>query len=146
MSAPSLWTKHRPIARGIAVEYRIPGLDAEDAAQEALIALWDASMRYDPERGTFPSFARLVVRRRMITLLHRATTQGRSARTVELIDAEAEDPSLGRERLSEIMSQLPTLSDLERKAVRDYVRGDYDSRDKVQDNALARARKKLAAA
>ena len=34
MSVPALWTKHRPIARGIARDYRIPGMGADDASAD----------------------------------------------------------------------------------------------------------------
>ena len=80
---PALWTKHRPIALGISTEWRIPGLDADDVRQEALIALWEAARCHDREKGPFPAFARLVIGRRMRDLLQAATRQKRTAVLVE---------------------------------------------------------------
>ena len=75
---PALWTKNRPIALAIAREWRIPGLDPDDVRQEALVALWEAARKYDKTKGTFPPFARLVVKRRLSTLLQAATRQKRT--------------------------------------------------------------------
>ena len=47
---PARWTKHRPIALGLAREYRVPGMDPDDVHQEALIALWEACRAYDREK------------------------------------------------------------------------------------------------
>ena len=49
---PARWTKHRPIALGLAREYRVPGMDPGDVHQEALIALWEACRAYDREKQT----------------------------------------------------------------------------------------------
>ena len=45
--------------------------DYEDYYQAGLIALWEAYTRFDPDKGSFPSFAIMTVRGRLLTLLHK---------------------------------------------------------------------------
>jgi RNA polymerase sigma factor (sigma-70 family) len=146
VTRPALWTKHRPIALAIARDYRIPGLDPDDTRQEALVALWEATGIHDPERGPFPPLARTVIHRHLRDLLQAATRQKRTA----LIDHDAEpvarDDSAGREQLSLLVDALPTLTELERAAVRAHLNGVPTSSSKRHDNALNRARAKLRAA
>lgn len=91
MTVPALWTKHRNIAYTIAHEWRVPGMDQDDIAQEALIALWDACRRHDKTRGPFPPFARMVIKARMVDLLRAATTQGRTAELEYDVDVPGPD-------------------------------------------------------
>jgi RNA polymerase sigma factor (sigma-70 family) len=103
MSVPALWTKHRPIALAIASEWRIPHLDPDDVRQEALIALWEAARCHDKAKGPFPTFARLVVKRRMRDLLQAATRQKRTAEfdyDTEPVSPSAESTVVIREQLA----------------------------------------------
>lgn len=102
MTVPALWTKHRPIALAISTEWYIPGLDADDVRQEALIALWEAARCHDRDKGPFPAFARLVIGRRLSDLLQAATRQKRTAVFDEFTDPvgpELEATVLQREQL-----------------------------------------------
>ncbi len=60
--------------------------DAEDAAQEAFVALWSSAGRYDPARGSEAYFVALIVRRRMI---ERLRAQGRTPRVEPIEEADA---------------------------------------------------------
>lgn len=146
MTAPALWTKHRPVALAIAAEWSIPGLDPDDVRQEALIALWEACRAYDRDRGRFPPFARLVIRRRLADLLERATRQKRTVRLVRDVDIAAPDELEGREQLRLLVGVVDTLTDRERAAVRDHLNGRRSRGSKAHDVALYRARAKLRAA
>lgn len=140
MSVPALWTQHRPIARGIARDYRIPGLEQQDVAQEALIALWVAARGFDPEKGAFPPFARTVIHRHLGTLLRAALREKRHAHTVPF------DPDLhGRSDEPLIACQLPLFTARERAVMAAHVDGSYDWTDKRQENASQRALRKLRA-
>lgn len=92
MSRPALWARQRKAALAIAAEWRIPGHSPDDVRQEALLALWIATGRHDPERGPWPSFARLAVKAHMTDLLRAATNQKRAAVTVELDPERDRDP------------------------------------------------------
>lgn len=116
VTRPTLFTRHRGIALGEARDWTIPGLDADDVRQEALVALWEATGVYDPERGTFPALARTVVRRHLIDLLEAAT---RLKRTAEL-DRDA-DPADVRDRIAARLELVDlaraNLTETERAAV-----------------------------
>jgi RNA polymerase sigma factor (sigma-70 family) len=142
-STGARWTKHRPIALGIAADYRIPGMDPDDVRQEALLALWEAARAYDPEKGPFTAFARLVIKRRLADQIKAARTQKRSAPTVELTDTAAADQQAGRADLQLTLDTLPSLTPLERGAVAAQLNGTYDWRSSSQMNALYTARRKL---
>ena len=109
-TVPARWTKHRPIALGLAREYRVPGMDPDDVRQEALVALWEACRAYDREKGTFPPFARLVINRRLTDLLRAATREKRSAVTVSDVDVPAHDELDGQLRLFSVLEVMETLS------------------------------------
>ena len=141
VTVPALWTRHRAIAYKQAGEFRIPGLQAQDVEQEALVALWEACRRWDPERGKFPPFAKAVIRNTLIDLLRRA-----SHRPVEVpleIDVRVE-PETGQLRW--VLEALDTLTELERQAVADHLNGRPSKESKSHDSALDRARVKLRAA
>lgn len=146
MTVPALWTKHRPVALAIAAEFRIPGQDADDTRQDALVALWEAASVYDMSKGPFPPFARLVVTRRLTDRLKAETREKRHATLVELPDVPAPDTSEGRARLQNLVAVLPSLTVSERKAVAAQLDGSYRSADRRQENALQSARRKLRAA
>jgi transposase-like protein len=52
--------RYRPLIRNAGRE--APGLEREDARQEALIGLYVACVKHDPTRGHFPRFAQVCVR------------------------------------------------------------------------------------
>lgn len=113
-----------------------PGYDAEDMAQEARLAMWLAEERW----------GRLAARRRLIEIVRRELRGGRP--TLVELAAEAPDPRgleelvAARERLREALAA--PLTDLERAALGRAIRGEGCT-SKPMDNALQRARKKLAA-
>lgn len=132
--APALWTKHRGIALGIAAEFHVPGMDADDVRQEALLALWVAARSYEKGRGTFPAYARLSVRADLTDLLRTATRAKRQP--VDLPEPTCEQP-----RLPGVMEAFHELTARQQDAVRAFVR------DGVADkNAIYEARRKLRAA
>lgn len=146
MTRAALFTKHEGIAVRVARDYRIPGLGPDDVRQEARVALWEATGAHDPERGAFPSFARLVITRRLIDLLRAATLRSFPLDDVEPEDRTASERLEHRARLARIVELLPELSDTEREAVRDHLHGVAATESKSHDSALARARRKLRAA
>lgn len=157
----ALWTQHRRLALGIAHEYRLPGADRDDVQQEALIALWVATGLWDSEKGAFPAFARLVVRRRLSTLLraalaakHEPLTRSlrytRDADGVEeaVIDTlsdghDTETVVVARETLERVVAAVAALSEKQRSAIALLLNGEPVTADKSVDNALWRARGKL---
>lgn len=144
MTVPALWTKHRPIAYAIARDYFIPGADRDDVRQEALIGLWIAARAYKKEKGPFPAFARVVVQRHLKDRVKAANRPKArlltdADRTAEIADRTADETDT---QLSLLVDALPTLSELERRALAASLNGQPIT-SKQQDNALQRARTKL---
>lgn len=101
MTKASLFTKGRPAAIRTASEFTVPGLDADDLRQEALIALWVALDKYDPTRSNVPSFARMVAERRLTSLLRAATRLKRTAEaSFSLVPVDVESVVVQREQLA----------------------------------------------
>lgn len=154
-----LYAKHRGIALGLAKDWHLPGGDADDVRQEALIGLWIATQKWNRDRGSFPPFARLVIQRRLTSLLRSALRERNNVLTsskrvcgdeIEIVDTLA-GPDLERivttrETLTRLCAAVSLLSDLEREALSAHLNGDGVYSVKSLDNALARARAKLRAA
>lgn len=139
-----MFTALRPAALGIAAEWSVPGMDPDDVRQEALLALWLATEKYDPERGPWPPFARLAVKAQMVTLLRASTRQKRTAvfeRDVDVAAPVREDGGLG-----DVLAVMHVLSDRERAALAAHLNGTPARSSKAHETALYRARAKLRAA
>lgn len=153
MTVAADWLKHRGLARSLARRYFLPGGDADDLEQEALIALWVAARNYDPDSGVpFEAFAALLIRRRLWTAIktanrgshrmisdaYRVLDDTTGAYTFdELVEA--------REELREITSRMGLLTELEAAAVAISANGFHRPGGilKTHDNALQRAKRKL---
>lgn len=73
MTRAARYEKHVGLANAIAREFYLPGGDMDDVRQEARLALWIATGRYEDGRGlTFGQYARTMIRRRLIDLLNAA--------------------------------------------------------------------------
>jgi RNA polymerase sigma factor (sigma-70 family) len=144
-NAPALWTKNRRIAFHVAKEFFAPGHEQQDIEQECLIGLWEAARSHDPAKGKFPPFALLVIRRRLTTFITQANRNKHLVLTeaVRDYDMPVEEETGGQLRL--ILDLLPTLTELERDALRRSLNGEPIT-SKSYDNALQRARQKLRAA
>jgi RNA polymerase sporulation-specific sigma factor len=163
MTVAALWTNHRSLATEIAKSYWLPGSERQDVEQEALIGLWVAARTFDPARNVkFKTFASVVIRRRLATLLRLALVDKRgplntAIRVVPNSDGELVDITdhlsrdidsverivVGRETLDRLVVAAARLSPLERHALSVIVNGDPYRDDKQVNNAAARARAKL---
>lgn len=147
-TVPALWTKHRGLARAIASSYYAHGHERQDLEQEALIGLWVAAREYDPARGKFVPFARIVIDRRLKELVRKANQPANRAfyeaerETDHGQTVEYEEEASGQLRL--VLSRLCLLTPLERTALATMLNGELGC-NKSYYNALDRARRKLAA-
>lgn len=135
------------VIRTLASRYYWPGADWDDVAQEARYALERARRVFDPTRGaSWLTFAWVRVRGHLIEQVRRETKRRPQFATltdqheapgelVDLVDA--------RERLRRVVST--PLSALEREALGKALRGEPIKHPKAIDNALWRARRKVAA-
>jgi RNA polymerase sporulation-specific sigma factor len=61
--------EHQALARRVARDFFLPGADRQDVEQEAMIALWVAARSYRADLAGFSTFATLVVRRHLMTVV-----------------------------------------------------------------------------
>jgi RNA polymerase sigma factor (sigma-70 family) len=142
MTVSALWTRHRPLAYGIARDYFLPGAERQDVEQEALVGLWIAAKEWDRAKGaSFRTFARVVIERRLASLVRTATAEKnrvltdseRDTAQLELFEApDLERVVLARERLAELMADGPALVRQERR--RQQWR---ESKQRARDRAAA---------
>ena len=132
-------TEFANIARSQARKFFWPGATREDVEQEALLAL----CRHQPSS---PQLAKTIIRRHLIEQVRRETQ--RRPQCVQGGEADARSDTFDlvqlieeRERLRAVLNA--PLSDLERAAVGRTLRGEPCYHP--YDNALYRARRKLAA-
>lgn len=167
VNADAMLHEHTGLVYSWADAFYFPGGDRDDVRQIALLALWEAIQTFDG-RGHFTGWAHMVVRRDLMDALeasrrlrHRPLSE--SVRTAvadsgevgEALDfipggKDPADLAVERETFRELVARIKSLSPLERDALirvvfcgEQYVHN-YRS-DKRIDNALQRARRKLAA-
>ncbi len=157
--------RFEPLLREIASDYYLPGGNREDLLQEARIALTRAYESYDPDYDVpFSAFAALCVRRQLQDHVrqqrrkkHEILNESNSLEEVKVRPpSDAPDPEsqlLAMETLEflqEVASE--SLTELEQQALAGYL-ADESYREMAQrlgkdekaiDNALARARQKIA--
>lgn len=149
-------------AWAISRDFGHSSLEPQDWHQEAMIALWQATSSYDPSRGVpFSSFAGMLIRRRLSTILRLANSQKRHAQNdalrgdhtddngtlatiIELVPAADSDPVdilTRRDEVRQVVAEINQLSPLERRAIVELLNG--VPQNKQTDNAVYRARNKL---
>jgi RNA polymerase sigma-H factor len=172
--------RYEPLTRQIASAFFLVNGEAADLAQAARVGLFDAIHCWDPARGVnFRHFARMVMRREIMMLVSASRTrnqnflnaaysldqecavrEGADERGLSLAEVlaapvrDANDPvevTLGRERLTLILSGLPALSEHERGSLAMALNGLHQQEIAAElsfsaksiNNALQRARRKL---
>lgn len=72
-AAEQVLTLFRPLVQRLAGRFFMPSYEPEDVCQIALMGLWRAVQCFDPQRkGGFATFARLCIRRQILSELKRA--------------------------------------------------------------------------
>ncbi len=79
-----------PNAYGLAIRILGDGQDAEDAVQDAFLAVWRQADRLDPAKGRLSAYLLTVVHHRAVSLLRRRRTDGAP------VDTEAYDQATPR--------------------------------------------------
>jgi RNA polymerase sigma-70 factor, ECF subfamily len=90
----AIYDRHGSAAFSLA--YRIAGnrAAAEDIVQEAFLAVWRSSVRYQPERGNLRSWLLSVVHNRAIDALRRSIIQARHQVAAEGLEERKPAPEL----------------------------------------------------
>jgi RNA polymerase sigma factor (sigma-70 family) len=119
----SLYDRFGNVAYGVALRVlRDPAL-AEDAVQEAFLAVWREAARFDRSRGRASTWIVTIVHRRAVDLVRRqarfnALPDQLDVTGSEKVVSEAADEHVAlRETRSEVRAALATLSCAEREAL-----------------------------
>jgi len=159
--------RHRSLSARIANDYFLPGGDRDDVEQEAFIGLWEAARCYNGEIP-FTAFASIVIHRRLNDALRRARRGKHGPLNTALrsipLEEDSERIDIGeaipawntdadeilerRDEIRAMVGRLGSLTPLERRVLAGFLDGrEYSEMGptKSVDNALQRARKKLAA-
>ncbi len=75
-----VWSLARKLSEGHA--------DAEDAVQEAFVAIWESAHRFDPARGSEALFVAMIARRRLVDRLRARGRRGRTEPLDETIPSD----------------------------------------------------------
>ena len=163
LSFESVYSLYVPLINSIAEKYSgssLTGAELEDLRQEAAIALYDAALAYNPERGvSFGLYAKICIKNRIISYLR--AIGGKSVRTEPLEtapqsgitpqnDIDPEKLIISKESLADLERRL-SLTDLERSVFDLYLASaSYDDISaalgkpkKSIDNAMQRIKAKL---
>jgi RNA polymerase sigma factor (sigma-70 family) len=137
----------------------IRDLDEDDIKQEVRYVVLEAANTYDPKRGSFTTYVLSAVRMHLYDLLKKALRESRRSQTesvsiepfYSLPDSQAQPDEVvfQREELRSIVKKSKKMTALERKALFGTAFG-YSYKElggdfKTLDNAVQRARRKLAA-
>ena len=164
LSFDAVYALYTPLINSITEKYKIKFSlsddDLDEMRQEAAIALYDAALSYNSDRGvSFGLYAKICIKNRMTSLLFR---HGKSIKT-EYIENESEptvvqeemtpeEVIINRESFAEIKKQIEfSLTGLEKSVFDLYLAGasyeDISSALKISkksaDNAMQRIKAKL---
>src|SRR5207253_3076607 len=84
--------------------YRVPavlGFDTEDLVSEALLAVCQAAASWNPDRGTFATYATTAIQNRLLNVCR--LERGSSIGEVEFISLDTPVSELGDERLHDVL-------------------------------------------
>lgn len=87
----ALTEKWMPLAIRCSRGWNIPGMDAEDLAQEARLVIFKCAQRYDPSKGSFFSLAKWAIRNKLCSLYSKTQAIKRRADLVSMEDQGRED-------------------------------------------------------
>jgi RNA polymerase sigma-70 factor, ECF subfamily len=134
-----LFDAYRGFAYGLAFQILREQTAAEDAVQDAFLAIWRARNRYDPNKGPLKGWLLTIVRNCAIDRLRR--DRAPSVRVVELdaapvvVDEGADPAAVGPERIW-IREALLALPDAQRDAILLAFFGGYTHSQIAERNGL----------
>jgi RNA polymerase sporulation-specific sigma factor len=154
-----LASRFKPALSAMVSGLDVPTAEKEDLLQEGLIGLYKAVRLFDPERSSFPTFARLCMRSALLDHLKELHSQDPAKSLEDLTEQIPASPAgtperilLGKEELRELMQKVVAgLSPLERRIFGLSLQGkkapeiakSLGRSSKSVENALYRLRKKL---
>jgi RNA polymerase sigma factor (sigma-70 family) len=119
----SLYDRFGKVAYGLALRVLRDAALAEDAVQEAFLAVWRQAARFDRSRGTAATWILTIVHRRAVDLVRSQASFNAAPDQLEVMgtpavvaESAADDVAL-REARGEVQAALATLSRAEREVL-----------------------------
>lgn len=159
-SRRKLFDEHieRAIKFAFFLDLGIRDYDQDDIKQEVRFAVLEATETYDPKTGPFVTYMLIVVKLHLYDLLRNSLVQKRRAQqesvSIENLDLsylhdQPDEIVIQREELRAIVKKSKKLTELEKTSLFGVAFGysyeELPGDDKAIDNAVQRARRKLAA-
>jgi RNA polymerase sigma-70 factor (ECF subfamily) len=119
----SLYDRFGKIAYGVALRVLRDAALAEDAVQEAFLAVWRQAATFDAARGSASTWILTLVHRRAVDLVRRQARFGAVQDEIEaaapqaVVAESADDDVALREARDEVRAALATLSQAEREVL-----------------------------
>ncbi|MFO0725246.1 MAG: sigma-70 family RNA polymerase sigma factor [Myxococcota bacterium] len=104
--------QYAPLVWAIASRFIRDRADAEDAAQEAFIALWKAASRFDPTRSSERTFIAMIARRRVIDRLRAKGRRPEEGASEQLLEDLASSAHLELDRRADAARAISALGAL----------------------------------
>ncbi len=156
-----IFFNYKALIRAVANKFFLMGGDKDDLLQEGMLGLYFAINDYDESKGSFPSFVKLCVVRRIIDAVKRDNADKNKPLSAALDISLAKNMTDDRTPLEILLEKEYSekinriidgkLTPLERRVIRLFIEG-YSYEDiseklqksrKAVDGAMQRARKKL---
>ncbi|MFI3128914.1 MAG: sigma-70 family RNA polymerase sigma factor [Bacillota bacterium] len=155
-------TQYKPLVLKLAKGYYIQGGDIEDLIQEGMIALYGSIFSYDESKSSFQTYAYICVSSRLKNVVKHSLSKGQrvlseacnlddqhdiaSEVSVEEQYILKEEMSLFRRRIEDLLSpkEFEVIDLFLKNLSYDEIAKACDIPKKSVDNALARAKKKIA--
>ncbi len=160
LSFDVIYELYKPLIESIAKSYALPPFDMDDIKQEAMIALYNAAIAYDPSKNvTFGAYAKVCIRNRITSYL-RCFQENALVQSIEEIERDIDEPDfdtpeqivISKESLCSLNRRIDAaLTDFEKSVFTLYV-GNTPYADmantlgkpkKSIDNAIHRIKAKL---
>lgn len=95
MTPEELYEKNEKLVYGAMHKHFPDRAYDEDMLQEARLALWEACLEYNPDKGRLSTFVYLKIRQRILQIIRMEKAQKRFADVLSLSEPLKEDPRAG---------------------------------------------------
>lgn len=130
----TLFSAHLELAGKIAGSFTVPRMTLAERVHEARIALWNAALNFNPDKGSFEAFATVVIRNHLRNVFNKVKRD--DAKLTDPLDPLANDHE--EEKSSEaILDPHPSpLSEAERTDIRVAIQLEMNALTKEQREVL----------
>jgi RNA polymerase sigma factor (sigma-70 family) len=131
-----LFTEHLELASKIGRSFPTDRYSIEVSEQEALIALWNATITYDPAKGDFGTYAAVVIRNHLRNFFNKAKRENREITALDAPSSGQSGIETGSLKDNISAPNASPLLETERNDIREALKNSLDSLTQAQREAL----------